>query len=210
MIGAGEGNRTLVISLEGCFLPNDFKANSDKPTLFWPFERKRIFPFVRMAALVKRHLKNPAALQICRRTIAIEVKIILDISPATRPMRSSKMCKRPIWNDFDRLSANRSKCDAMDGATIKLRPALAEARFDPDYTGSRQCFAAYSPRMFDIGARKVSQETLAVTLVSEAAEDNVTPATRSRSLATKIVWPGICKFRGPAKIRSPLSRFRLP
>jgi len=37
------------------------------------------------------------------------------------------MCKRMIWDDFKRLSANQSELHAMDLATIKLRRALAEA-----------------------------------------------------------------------------------
>jgi hypothetical protein len=41
------------------------------------------------------------------------------------------MCKRLIWEDFKKLSANPAERDAMDLATIKLRRALAEAGYDP-------------------------------------------------------------------------------
>jgi hypothetical protein len=41
------------------------------------------------------------------------------------------MCKRLIWEDFKKLSANAAEREAMDLATIKLRRALAEAGYDP-------------------------------------------------------------------------------
>ena len=46
-IGAGEGNRTLVISLEGIGPPSPYQPRSDKGALNDPFERKRLFPAVR-------------------------------------------------------------------------------------------------------------------------------------------------------------------
>ena len=55
--GAGEGNRTLVISLEvpcGCC---DFKARSDKSTIFRAIEPERLIRFVRTFALSERKEK---------------------------------------------------------------------------------------------------------------------------------------------------------
>jgi len=60
-----------------------------------------------------------------------KTKINLDDLTDDKAWALAQMCKRPIWNDFDRLSANSSEQDAMDTATIKLRCALAEAGFDP-------------------------------------------------------------------------------
>jgi hypothetical protein len=39
--------------------------------------------------------------------------------------------KRMIYDDFKRLSANRSEHEDIDRATHKLRRALAEVGFDP-------------------------------------------------------------------------------
>jgi hypothetical protein len=43
----------------------------------------------------------------------------------------AQMCKRLIWEDFQKLSANAAERDAMDLARIKLRRALAEGGYDP-------------------------------------------------------------------------------
>jgi hypothetical protein len=68
IIGAGEGNRTLVISLEGVGTLSNFTARSDKMALFGPFEPNGIFVSVRMAALCAR--PSPA-LASHRRYLAI-------------------------------------------------------------------------------------------------------------------------------------------
>jgi len=47
MLGAGERNRTVVISLEGMGPINPLKARSDKWALNGPSERKRLFSAVR-------------------------------------------------------------------------------------------------------------------------------------------------------------------
>jgi hypothetical protein len=56
-----------------------------------------------------------------------KVKIVLDDLTDAEAYALAEMCKRMIWNHFDRLSANASERDAMDSATIKLRRALPEA-----------------------------------------------------------------------------------
>ena len=43
----------------------------------------------------------------------------------------AQLCKRATWEVFNKVSANRDECVAMDLATIKLRRALAEAGVDP-------------------------------------------------------------------------------
>jgi hypothetical protein len=43
----------------------------------------------------------------------------------------AQLCKRLLWYDFRRLSANASEHEDMDGATHKLRRALADAWIDP-------------------------------------------------------------------------------
>jgi hypothetical protein len=60
-----------------------------------------------------------------------KVKINLDELTDDEAWALAQLCKRMIWNDFDRLAANASERDDMDSATIKLRRALAEAGFDP-------------------------------------------------------------------------------
>ena len=60
-----------------------------------------------------------------------KTKIILDDLTEAESYALANMCKRMIWDDFKRLSANQSELHAMDGATIKLRRALGEAGFDP-------------------------------------------------------------------------------
>jgi hypothetical protein len=60
-----------------------------------------------------------------------KLKIILDELSEDEACALAQMCKRLIWNDFDRLSANASERAAMDSATIKLRRTLAEAGIDP-------------------------------------------------------------------------------
>jgi hypothetical protein len=60
-----------------------------------------------------------------------KTKIVLDEFTDDEAYALAQMCKRIIWDDFKRLSANRPERDAMDAATIKLRRALAEAGFDP-------------------------------------------------------------------------------
>jgi hypothetical protein len=49
-IGAGEGNRTLVISLEGIGRSSIYQARSDIWALIGPFERKPLFAAVRTTA----------------------------------------------------------------------------------------------------------------------------------------------------------------
>jgi hypothetical protein len=67
-IGAGEGNRTLVISLEVTWALSDFNARSDNWALIGHFERKRLFAAVRTAhptrdliRLVRSRINNFAA-----------------------------------------------------------------------------------------------------------------------------------------------------
>jgi hypothetical protein len=51
IIGAGEGNRTLVISLEGWRAARVFKANSDKLPGFEAIESQRLISAVRTPPL---------------------------------------------------------------------------------------------------------------------------------------------------------------
>jgi hypothetical protein len=60
-----------------------------------------------------------------------KTKINLDELTDDEAWALAQMCKRMIWDDFDRLSANESERENMDSATIKLRRALADAGFHP-------------------------------------------------------------------------------
>jgi hypothetical protein len=60
-----------------------------------------------------------------------KLKINLDNPTDDEALALAQMCKRMIWDDFRRLSANESEREAIDGAAIKLRRALADAGFDP-------------------------------------------------------------------------------
>jgi hypothetical protein len=60
-----------------------------------------------------------------------KTKITLDDLTEDEAWALAQMCKRTIWDDFTRLSADLSERVDMDSATIKLRRALAEAGFDP-------------------------------------------------------------------------------
>jgi hypothetical protein len=59
------------------------------------------------------------------------LKILLDDLTDDEAGALAQMTKRMIRDDFRRLPAGRSEREAMDGTTIKLRRALAEAGFDP-------------------------------------------------------------------------------
>jgi hypothetical protein len=61
----------------------------------------------------------------------MKLKIVLDDLTEDEAWALAQMCKRMIWDDFKRLSANRSEHDDMDCATHKLRRALAEAGVEP-------------------------------------------------------------------------------
>jgi hypothetical protein len=61
----------------------------------------------------------------------MSIRIVLDDLTDDEACALAQMCKRLIWDDFHKLSANASERDAMDLATIKLRRALAEAGYDP-------------------------------------------------------------------------------
>ena len=60
-----------------------------------------------------------------------KTKILLDDLTDDEAWALAQLCKRMIWDDFKRLSANESERADMDAAAIKLRRALAEAGFDP-------------------------------------------------------------------------------
>jgi hypothetical protein len=66
--GAGEGNRTLVISLEGVGTLSNFTARSDKTALFGAFEPNGISVAVRMPA---RCARRSPALASHRRYLAV-------------------------------------------------------------------------------------------------------------------------------------------
>jgi hypothetical protein len=59
-----------------------------------------------------------------------KVKIILEDLTDDEAW-GAQLCKRLLWDDFKRLSANRSEHVDMDRATIKVHGALAEAGIDP-------------------------------------------------------------------------------
>jgi hypothetical protein len=83
-IGAGEGNRTLVFSLEGFRRLNTFNARSDKNALSAPIEPKRLFGAVRMMA----------------RAQAISVAIITTIIKRESPgaVISRSEAKKKAWH----------------------------------------------------------------------------------------------------------------
>jgi hypothetical protein len=60
-----------------------------------------------------------------------KVKIILDDLTDDEAWALAQLCKRLLWDDFKRLSANKSEHQDMDSATHKLRRALAEAGIEP-------------------------------------------------------------------------------
>jgi hypothetical protein len=59
------------------------------------------------------------------------LRIMIDDLTEDEAWALAQMCKRMIWDDFDKLSANRAEHDDMDRATHKLRRALAKARIEP-------------------------------------------------------------------------------
>jgi hypothetical protein len=70
-IGAGEGNRTLVISLEGTRTPRECNAHSDKSALSGPIERKRQIGAVRTRPVNYRPLpenESPGTVDVSTET----------------------------------------------------------------------------------------------------------------------------------------------
>ena len=95
IIGAGEGNRTLVISLEGVGTLCDFTAHSDKSAPFGPFESKRVFGAVRMAAVL---LPSPAL----DRQIAERAGCPLEVVPAAinRPLTRGRSALESVCSGW--------------------------------------------------------------------------------------------------------------
>src|SRR5215510_2891540 len=114
--GAGEGNRTLVISLEvpcGCC---DFKAHSDKSTVFGTIEPQRLIRFVRIkklcghrpAAAVGGPRPSTNAARLSRREV-IGVPAQRVIEGTHRHDRRIQAPQSPYW-----LSAHRAgDCEGL-------------------------------------------------------------------------------------------------
>jgi len=56
-----------------------------------------------------------------------KTEIILDDLTDDEARALAQMCKRLRWDHFKDVAANQTELNAMDGATIKLRRALAKA-----------------------------------------------------------------------------------
>jgi hypothetical protein len=52
-----------------------------------------------------------------RGTLVTELKIPLDVLTEDEAYALGQMCKRMRWEDFNKLSSNRSEHDATDSAT---------------------------------------------------------------------------------------------
>jgi hypothetical protein len=106
--GAGEGNRTLVISLEGLGTLSNFTARSDKLVLFRPLEPSQIFVSVRMAALYARPSPAPA-----QPSLKADIDHKERFPVVTNPAAPGAIAGAPVSDSADSAAPSRPLADAV-------------------------------------------------------------------------------------------------